>query len=128
MSLLRSWYLGMPHLKGVAAPAGLAVGVVLDLTRSAADEGVARAWADDAAFLAWAEGTGGASMIAAELKALRAAAASRAVQSLTRSVEGRDGLLAALERAVKDDAPLRLQLELLLRPATASLPRNIREQ
>ena len=60
-------------------------------------------------------------------QALRAAAACRAVQSLTRSVEGREGLLSALERAVKDDAPLRLQLELLLRPATVPLPRKPRE-
>ncbi|EIE18073.1 hypothetical protein COCSUDRAFT_26470 [Coccomyxa subellipsoidea C-169] len=127
LGLLRSWYLGMPHVKGSAAPAGPAPGVVLDLARSAADEGEARAWADDGAFLAWAEGGGGASIIAAELKALRAAAASRAVQSLTRSVEGRDGLLSALERAIKDDAPLRLQLELLLRPAMATLPRKPRE-
>ena len=59
----------MPHMKGtsptVATPAA---GVVLDLARSAADEGEARAWADDSAFLAWAEGGGGASVIAAELK------------------------------------------------------------
>ena len=38
------------------------------------------------------------------------------MQLLTQSVEGREGLLLALERAAKDDAPLRLQLELLLRP------------
>ena len=50
------------------------------------------------------------------LQALRAAAAARSVQLLTQSVEGREGLLAALERAVRDDAPLRLQLEMLLRP------------
>lgn len=49
-------------------------------------------------------------------QALRAAAACRSVQLLTQSVEGREGLLLALERAMKDDAPLRLQLELLLRP------------
>lgn len=55
-------------VQGAAAPAGPAAGVVLDLTRSAAHEGEARAWADDAAFLAWAEGGGGASVIAAELK------------------------------------------------------------
>ena len=52
----------------------------------------------------------------AHAQALRAAAACRSVQLLTQSVEGREGLLLALERAVKDDAPLRLQLELLLRP------------
>ena len=139
--------------------------VVLDLARSAADESEARAWADDTAFLAWAEGGSGASIIAAELKvwseswhralpgqgafhpnnqsgcslrprhchhagkvtqawcfarrgdespqdarllmaprclqALRAAAAARSVQLLTQSVEGREGLLAALERAVR---------------------------
>lgn len=56
-------------VKGGAAPAGAAAGVVLDLARSAADEGEARTWADDTAFLAWAEGGGGASVIAAELKA-----------------------------------------------------------
>lgn len=55
-------------VQGAAAPAGPAAGVVLDLTRSAAHEGEARTWADDAAFLAWAEGGGGASIIAAELK------------------------------------------------------------
>lgn len=59
----------MPHVKGTpSAPAGPAAGVVLDLARSAADEGEARAWADDCAFLAWAEGGGGALVIAAELK------------------------------------------------------------
>ena len=42
--------------------------VVLDLARSAADESEARAWADDSAFLSWAEGGNGASIIAAELK------------------------------------------------------------
>ena len=42
--------------------------VVLDLARSAADEAEARAWADDSAFLLWAEGGSGASVIAAELK------------------------------------------------------------
>ena len=42
--------------------------VVLDLARSAADESEARAWADDTAFLSWAEGGSGASIIAAELK------------------------------------------------------------
>ena len=72
LGLLRSWYLGMPHAKGAAAPAGPAAGVVLDLARSAADEGEARLWADDGAFLAWAEGGGGASIIAAELKVLHA--------------------------------------------------------
>lgn len=56
-------------VKAGAAPVGPAAGVVLDLARSAADEGEARAWADDTAFLAWAEGGGGASVIAAELKA-----------------------------------------------------------
>lgn len=68
LGLLRSWYLSMPHVKGGTTPAGLAAGVVLDLARSAADEGEARAWADDAAFLAWVEGGGGATVIAAELK------------------------------------------------------------
>lgn len=59
----------MPHVKGTpCAPASQAAGVVLDLARSAADEGEARAWADDSAFLAWAEVGGGASVIAAELK------------------------------------------------------------
>jgi hypothetical protein len=58
---------------------------------------------------------------------LRAAAACRAVQSLIRSGEGREGLLLGLERAVKEDAPLRLQLELLLRPASGSLQRKPRE-
>ena len=42
--------------------------MVLDLARSAADEAEARAWADDSAFLLWAEGGSGASIIAAELK------------------------------------------------------------
>ena len=53
-------------------------------------------------------------------QALRAVAACRSVQLLTQSVEGRDGLLLAMERAVKDDPSLRLQLELLLRPAGPS--------
>ncbi|CAK0731625.1 hypothetical protein CVIRNUC_000020 [Coccomyxa viridis] len=113
LSLLRSWYLKTPIKH---AGSSISNRVVLDLARSAADESEARAWADDTAFLSWAEGGSGASIIAAELKALRAAAAARSVQLLTQSVEGREGLLAALERAVRDDAPLRLQLEMLLRP------------
>jgi hypothetical protein len=56
-----------------AGAGGPGAGVVLDLARSAADEGEARAWADDAAYLAWAEGGGGASVIAAELKVRSAA-------------------------------------------------------
>lgn len=60
-------------------------------------------------------------------QALRAAAAHRTVQSLMRSVEGREGLLGALERAIKEDAPLRLQLQLLLRPTSPSQPRKQRE-
>ncbi len=67
------------------------------------------------------------SLVRSIVQALRAAAATRAVQGLIRSVEGREGLLSALERAIKDDAPLRLQLELLLRPAMAALPRKARE-
>lgn len=55
-------------MKGTARSASPAIGVVLDLARSAADEGEARVWADDTAFLAWAEGGGGASVVAAELK------------------------------------------------------------
>lgn len=46
---------------------------------------------------------------------LRAAAAGRAVASLTRSGEGREGLLAGLERALREDPSLRLQLDLMLR-------------
>ena len=57
-------------------------------------------------------------------QALRAASACRAVQSLIRSVEGREGLLLGLERAAKEDAPLRLQLELLLRPTSGTLQRK----
>lgn len=62
-----------------------------------------------------------------DAQALRAASASRAVQSLIKSVEGREGLLLAIERAVKDDGALKLQLELLLRPPSASGPRKLRE-
>lgn len=83
LALLRAWYLATPRAKtgagaaagGLPPAGGPAAGVVLDLARSAADEGEARAWADDAAFLAWAEGGGGASVIAAELKVLHACAA-----------------------------------------------------
>jgi len=81
-ALLRQWDLATPRTPRVGAgaggpPAALAgapagsspAGVVLDLARAGSGELEARAWADDRAFLAWADGGGGASVIAAELKA-----------------------------------------------------------
>jgi len=81
-ALLRQWYLATPRTPRVGpgaggppaalagAPAGSSpAGVVLDLARAGSGELEARAWADDRAFLAWADGGGGASVIAAELKA-----------------------------------------------------------
>ena len=40
--------------------------------------------------------------------------------SLTRSGEGREGLLAGLERALREDPSLRLQLDLMLRGGAGS--------
>lgn len=81
-ALLRQWYLATPRtpravgaLGGSPAAAGAPAGgsstpgVVLDLARAGSGELEARAWTDDRAFLAWADGGGGASVIAAELKA-----------------------------------------------------------
>jgi hypothetical protein len=49
------------------------------------------------------------------------------VQSLIKTAEGREGLLLALERAIKEESALRLQLELLLRPPTSQPLRKMRE-
>ena len=81
-ALLRQWYLatprtpravgalgGSPAAAGAPAGGGSPPGVVLDLARAGSGELEARAWTDDRAFLAWADGGGGASVIAAELKA-----------------------------------------------------------
>ena len=50
------------------------------------------------------------------MQVLRAMAACRSTQLLTQTVEGMEGLLLALERAVKSSAPIRVQLQLLHRP------------
>ena len=83
-ALLRQWYLATPRTPrtgsasggspaAAAGPPGGSSppGVVLDLARAGSGELEARAWADDRAFLAWADVGGGASVIAAELKARR---------------------------------------------------------
>ena len=83
-ALLRQWYLATPRTPrtvsasggspaAAAGPPGSSSppGVVLDLARAGSGELEARAWADDRAFLAWADVGGGASVIAAELKARR---------------------------------------------------------
>lgn len=70
-------------------------------------------WADDAAFLGWAASGLGGATVAAELKALRSAAAARAVAALAESAEGRDGLVAALEKLVAGDAGVRSAVEAL---------------
>lgn len=60
------------------------------------------------------------------LQGLRAAAAGRAVASLTRSGEGREGLLVGLERALREDPSLRLQLDLMLRGGGGAAQLNSR--
>ena len=81
----------------------------------ASSDGVASAWRDDRAFVAWASSTAGAAAVAAGLRSLRAAAAARAVAAAADSAEGRDGLVAALGRLLADDPTLRAGVEAALK-------------
>ncbi|KAG2488653.1 hypothetical protein HYH03_012820 [Edaphochlamys debaryana] len=85
-------------------------------------DSVAAAQADvatshDRAFLAWAESPMGRAVIAGELRALRRAAASDMVGQLLDTVEGKDGLMVALQSALARDAMLAVQLKMLLNQA-----------
>ncbi|KXZ43841.1 hypothetical protein GPECTOR_79g120 [Gonium pectorale] len=68
----------------------------------------------DRAFLAWAESPAGRSAIAGELRAMRCSAAEEMVSAVLDTADGREGLLAALGRAVAADDGLAMQLRLLL--------------
>ena len=69
---------------------------------------------EDISFLSWAEGSNGRSLIASELKALRARAAARTVSQVLATPEGKEGLLRSLQVAAKRDASWMLQLRMML--------------
>jgi hypothetical protein len=68
----------------------------------------------DKEFLAWMESSAGAAKVGAELKELWRRAAAAAVQKASQSQEGREGLLAALQEVVAQNATLRAQLSTML--------------
>ncbi|KAG2445384.1 hypothetical protein HXX76_000006 [Chlamydomonas incerta] len=75
----------------------------------------AEAWAArDRAFLAWAESPAGRAQIAGELRSMRCSAAEELVAQVLGTVEGKEGLLHALQGAIQRDGMLALQLRLLL--------------
>jgi acetyl-CoA carboxylase/biotin carboxylase 1 len=68
----------------------------------------------DRAFLAWAESAAGRAQIAMELKGLRAHAASRLVQDMLATAEGKEGLLKGLQQVLTTDSALSTQLRAML--------------
>jgi hypothetical protein len=121
LALLRSWFLASPQPGGSNAPA-THTGVILAAENSplaaingSAENAGSALWQNDAAFMRWAEGAGGAARLAMELKALRTRAAARAVQELCSSTEGTDGLVKGLQEALQDNPSLLLQLRSLLK-------------
>lgn len=114
LRMLRSWFLSSPRpAPPAAASAGHPVqGVQL---APAEDESPGmQFWRDDAAFMAWAQGSNGAARIAMELKALRMRAAARAVQDLSATAEGTEGLVRGLQEAMRDNPSLLLQMRSLV--------------
>ncbi|PSC75189.1 acetyl-carboxylase 1-like [Micractinium conductrix] len=75
-----------------------------------------RQWGDDAAFMEWAQGAGGAARIGMELRLLRTRAAAQLVTELSGTAEGTDGLVAGLREAVRANPSLVLQLRSLVAP------------
>ncbi|KAL4859471.1 Acetyl-CoA carboxylase 1 [Chlorella vulgaris] len=136
LELLRGWYLStsidLPTspARGAAptaaaaaassscAPAAATDGVQLACTLAAGSGGAAaeRAWQDDGAFMAWAQGAGGAARIALELRQLRTGAAAALVAELAGTGEGTEGLVAGLRQAVQSNPSLVLQLRSLVAP------------
>lgn len=140
LGLLRSWYLSTPHhgspaagedgaaLLGLDSAAGgsrppdaAAAGGPSDVVQAKGAAGAAaveraRAWADDAAFMEWVQGAGGAARVAMELRMLRTHAAARAVGELAATAEGTEGLVAGLRDAVRSNPSLVLQLRSLVAP------------
>jgi acetyl-CoA carboxylase/biotin carboxylase 1 len=68
----------------------------------------------DRALLAWAESPGGKAQIAVELKALRSQAASRLVQDMLATGEGKEGLIKGLQAVLATDSSLATQLRALV--------------
>lgn len=135
LGLLRSWYLSTPHpgspaagedgsaLLGLGSAAGgaaVASAPAGQVQASGAAEAAAAeqevAWADDAAFMEWVQGAGGAARVAMELRLLRTRAAARAVGELAATAEGTEGLVAGLREAVRSNPSLVLQLRSLVAP------------
>jgi acetyl-CoA carboxylase/biotin carboxylase 1 len=136
LELLRDWYLSTAvdpptsPARGAAptaaaaaassscAPAAATDGVQLACTLAAGSGAAAaeRAWQDDGAFMAWAQGAGGAARIALELRQLRTGAAAALVAELAGTGEGTEGLVAGLRQAVQSNPSLVLQLRSLVAP------------
>lgn len=68
----------------------------------------------DRALLAWAESPGGKAQIAVELQALRSQAASRLVQDMLATGEGKEGLIKGLQAVLATDSSLATQLRALV--------------
>lgn len=112
-ALLRSWYLSSPHdspADGYAERDALAPAPTGPEAEAEAD------WQDDAAFMEWVQGGGGASRVALELRLLRTRAAARQVTELAGTAEGTEGLVAGLREAVRSNPSLVLQLRSLVAP------------
>ena len=120
LDLLRSWYQSSPRAASPAdadgaaaalAPAGPEAGGAGASVGSPEEEA---AWQDDAAFMEWVQGGGGAARVAMELRLLRTRAAARQVQQLAGTAEGTEGLVAGLREAVRSNPSLVLQLRSLV--------------
>jgi len=112
--LLRSWFLNSLSRSREAVPQSPEADLAVPLGLGKAQELNFLRWASDAEFLGWARSAAGAQRIATELKALRAAAATRAIAGISATQEGKEGLLRGLEAAIKSDPTLAIQLRALL--------------
>jgi len=72
---------------------------------------------EDQEFLDWTESVAGRTRIAAELKVLRARSASRMVDQVLGTTEGKEGLLKALQSALRRDSMLGMQLKMMISEA-----------
>lgn len=112
---------GSAGLRGTVAAAAAAHGAPAGPEQAAGAAAAAAAeqegaWADDAAFMEWVQGAGGAARVAMELRLLRTRAAARAVGELAATAEGTEGLVAGLREAVWSNPSLVLQLRSLVAP------------
>ncbi|KAL4426359.1 hypothetical protein ABPG77_004653 [Micractinium sp. CCAP 211/92] len=112
---------GSAGLRGTVAAAAAANGAPAGPEQAAGAAAAAAAeqegaWADDAAFMEWVQGAGGAARVAMELRLLRTRAAARAVGELAATAEGTEGLVAGLREAVRSNPSLVLQLRSLVAP------------